>query len=191
VCMCACLFLSEFCIFLCFWGETKTIIILSQFSWANKISQNFLALLLLRFYYFWMSSSTYFFGFVCFASSNPCMKLGMRLGTVLLLPITNLHGLSESFSPGLSACSLFVLFVHLLFGSFENGLLCAGSANFFALFVTGLMSMHFVQLVQCWYVMPHYTWLGMFVFVRYGDMCILCAVYVYHMHISILALPWH
>lgn len=85
------------------------------------------------------------------------MKLGMKLGTVLWLPITNLHGLSESFPPGLSACGLFVLFVHLLFGSFENGFLCAGSADFFALFVTGLMSMRFVQLVKCLYVVPRYT----------------------------------
>lgn len=66
LCVHVCVFVSVWILyFFVFLGRDKDTIILSQFSWANKISQNFLALLLLRFYYFWMSSSTYFFGFVC------------------------------------------------------------------------------------------------------------------------------
>jgi len=152
--LCACVRVC-FClnfVFFCVFGERQrhhhsfTIFLSKQdfTKFSSSLAVAFLLLLdVLQYLLLWVCL------FVCFASSNPCMKLGMRLGTVLLLPITNLHGLSESFPPGLSACSLFVLFVHLLFGSFENGLLCAGSANFFTLFVTGLMSMHFVQLVQC------------------------------------------
>jgi hypothetical protein len=46
-----------------------------------------------------------------------------------------------------------------------------------------LMSVHFEQLVQCLYVMPHYTGLGIFVFVRYSDMCIsMCSICVLYAH---------
>jgi hypothetical protein len=87
VCMCACVCFCLNFVFFCVLGRDKDTINLSQFFLSKQNFTKFSNSLAVAFLFFWMSSSTYFFGFfclfVCFASSNPCMKLVVKLGTVL------------------------------------------------------------------------------------------------------------